>query len=132
MVLLRSILRASTSLFFFDPECGEMLGPMNRGRRSGMARTDALLVVLAIAILLTGVLRFLRFGHFTFAQAGYCLLATLAAMLLLFILDYTMHHARTAALAILIMVGLLAVTSPAFCVGLGFAGTILLQRRRAA
>jgi hypothetical protein len=104
---------------------------MNPRQQTGVSKPEALLVSLALAILLTGVLRFIRMGTFSVAQAGYCLLATLAAVLMLLILDYTVHHARLAALMVLAALAVLSVGSPAFCVGLGLAlgGMVLGQRR---
>ena len=105
---------------------------MKPPQQTGASWPEALLLLLAVAILLTGVLRFLRLGSFSVAQAGYCLLATLAAVLMLLILDYTVHHARLAALMVLAALTVLSVGSPAFCVGLGVAlgGMVLGQRGR--
>ena len=104
---------------------------MNLRQQSGVAKAEVLLLLLALAILLTGVLRFLRLGSFSVAQAGYCLLSTLAATLMLLILDYTVHHAKIAAVMVLAALAVLAVGSPAFCVGLGLGlgGMVLSQRR---
>jgi hypothetical protein len=103
---------------------------MNPRQHGGVSRPEAILVLLALAILLTGVLRFIRLGSFSVAQAGYCLLSTLASVLILFILDYTVHHAKIAAVMVLAALAVLAVGSPAFCVGLGLAlgGMVIGQR----
>jgi hypothetical protein len=90
-------------------------------QQSGVAKAEALLVLLAVAIFLAGAVRFVRLGNFSLAQAAYCLVSIPAALLLLLIFDYTLHHAWIAAVMVLIFAGLLLVASPAFCVGLGLA-----------
>jgi len=105
---------------------------MNRQRQqSGVAKAPAILLVLALAIFLAGAVRYYRHGSFSLAQAGYCLVAALASLVVLLVFDYTLHHARIAAVMVLIFVVLFLVASPAFCVGLGLAlaGMVLSQRR---
>jgi hypothetical protein len=94
-----------------------------------LEKGEILLGLLSLAILLAGILRFVKLGHFTLAQAFYCLLSIPVAMLLLLISDYTLHHARIAFLMVLAILALLAIGSPSFCVGLGLAGMLLMQRR---
>jgi hypothetical protein len=91
-----------------------------------------MLLLLAIAIFAAGAMRYYRHGNFSLAQAGYCLLAMLASLLVLLIFDYTLHHAKLAAVMVLIFVALFLVASPAFCVGLGLAlvGTVVVQGRK--
>jgi len=85
---------------------------------------------MAAAIVLAGILRYVREGSFTLGQAAFCLAAIPLAMLALLMLDYTLHHARFAALMLLLAIILLAVQLPAFCIGLGLgmAGMLLAQR----
>ena len=45
----------------------------------------------------------------------------LVSLVVLLVFDYTLHHARIAAVMVLIFVVLFLVASPAFCVGLGVA-----------
>ena len=91
---------------------------MNQRQQSGVARAEAVLLLLAVAISLAGALRYFRHGSFSLAQAGYCLVSIPAALLLLLVFDYTLHHAKIAAVMVLIFVVLVLVASPAFCVGL--------------
>ena len=97
-----------------------------------MATAPALLLLLAVAIFATGAARYYRHGNFSLVQAGYCLVAVLASLVVLLVFDYTLHHARIAALMVLIFITLFLVASPAFCVGLGLAlaGTVVVQGRR--
>jgi len=97
-----------------------------------MATAPALLLLLAVAIFAAGAARYYRHGNFSLAQAGYCLVAVLASLMVLLVFDYTLHHARIAALMVLIFITLFLVASPAFCVGLGLAlaGTVVVQGRR--
>ncbi len=90
------------------------------------------MLVLGTAAIVAGAVRFIHLGHFTLVQAGYCLLSIPAALLLLLITDYTLHHARLVFAMVLVMLALLAVASPSFCVGLGasLAGIVLTQWRR--
>ena len=48
-----------------------------------MEKGPIVITVLGLAILLAGILRFVKLGHFTLAQAAYCLLSIPVAMLLL-------------------------------------------------
>jgi hypothetical protein len=91
-----------------------------------------LLLLLAVAIFSTGAMRYYRHGNFSLAQAGYCLVAGLASVVVLLVFDYTLHHAKLAAVMVLIFVMLFLVASPAFCVGmgLGLAGMVVAQGRR--
>ena len=97
-----------------------------------MATAPAVLLLLAVAIFATGAVRYYRHGNFSLALAGYCLVAVLASLVVLLVFDYTLHHAKIAAVMVLIFVALLLVASPAFCVGLGLAlaGTVVVQGRR--
>jgi len=97
-----------------------------------MATAPALLLLLAVAIFATGAARYYRHGNFSLVQAGYCLVAVLASLVVLLVFDYTLHHAKIAALMMLIFITLFLVASPAFCVGLGLAlaGTVVVQGRR--
>lgn len=108
------------------------MNPRHQRQQSGVARAPALLLLLAVAIFATGAARYYRHGNFSLAQAGYCLVAVLASLVVLLVFDYTLHHARIAALMVLIFVTLFLVASPAFCVGLGLAlaGTVVVQGRR--
>jgi hypothetical protein len=91
-----------------------------------------MLLLLAVAIFAAGAMRYCRHGNFSLAQAGYCLLAMLASLVVLLVFDYTLHHAKIAAVMVLIFVALFLVASPAFCVGmgLGLAGMVVVQGRR--
>jgi hypothetical protein len=90
------------------------------------------LLLLALAIFAAGAMRYYRHGNFSLAQAGCCLLAMLASLVVLLVFDYTLHHAKLAAVMVLIFVALFLVASPAFCVGmgLGLAGMVVVQGRR--
>lgn len=108
------------------------MNPRHQRQQSGVATVPALLLLLAVAIFATGAARYYRHGNFSLVQAGYCLVAVLASLVVLLVFDYTLHHARIAALMVLIFVTLFLVASPAFCVGLGLAlaGTVVVQGRR--
>jgi hypothetical protein len=56
----------------------------------------------------------------------------LASLVVLLVFDYTLHHAKLAAVMVLIFIVLFLVASPAFCVGLGLglAGTVVVQGRK--
>ena len=88
-------------------------------------------MALGLVTIAAGALRFVRLGHFSLLQAGYCALAIPAALVILLIADYTLHHARIVLVLVLAILVLLAVASPAFCVGLGAAlvGIVLTQWR---
>jgi glucan phosphoethanolaminetransferase (alkaline phosphatase superfamily) len=106
---------------------------MNRQRRqSGATKAPAILLLLAVAIFLAGAARYYRHGSFTLAQAGYCLVAVVASLVVLLVFDYTLHHAKIGALMVLVFAALFLVASPAFCVGmgLGLAGMVVVQGRR--
>jgi hypothetical protein len=105
---------------------------VNPRYQSGVAKAAALLLLLAVAIFAAGAMRYYRHGNFSLAQAGYCLLAMLASLVVLLVFDYTLHHAKIAAVMVLIFVALFLVASPAFCVGmgLGLAGMVVVQGRR--
>lgn len=107
---------------------------MNQPQQRGIAKAEALLLLLAVAIFLAGAARYFRHGNFSLAQAGYCLVAIPAALLALLIFDYTLHHAWIAAVIVVTFVALLLVASPAFCVGmgLGLAGMVLQQGKSSA
>jgi cell division protein FtsW (lipid II flippase) len=104
---------------------------MNQRRQSGVAKAPALLLLLAVGIFLAGAARYYRHGNFTLAQAGYCLVSVLASLVVLLVFDYTLHHAKIAAVMVLIFVVLFMVASPAFCVGMGLAlaGMVVVQGR---
>jgi drug/metabolite transporter (DMT)-like permease len=105
---------------------------MNARQESGVAKAQALLLLLAAAIFLAGAVRYYRHRSFTLVQAGYCLVAVLASLVVLLVFDYTLHHAKIAALMVLIFVALFLVASPAFCIGmgLGLAGMVVSQAKR--
>lgn len=96
-----------------------------------MAKAPAILLLLAVAIFAAGAVRYYRHGNFSLAQAGYCLVALVASLVVLLVFDYTLHHAKIAAGMVLIFVVLFLVASPAFCVGLGIglAGMVMAQSR---
>ena len=104
---------------------------MNPRHEIGVAKAPAILLLLAVAIFAAGAARYYRHGNFSLAQAGYCLLAMLASLVVLLVFDYTLHHAKIAAVMVLIFVVLFLVASPAFCVGMGLAlaGTVVVQGR---
>ena len=54
-------------------------------------------------------------------DALYCCLAVVPAGLLLLVFDFVLHHAKLVSILVLLMAGLLAVSFPAFDVGLGVA-----------
>jgi cell division protein FtsW (lipid II flippase) len=105
---------------------------MNQRKQSGVAKAAALLLLLGLAIFAAGAMRYYRHGNFSLAQAGYCLVAILASLVVLLVFDYTLHHAKIAAVMVLIFIALFLVASPAFCVGmgLGLAGMVAVQGRR--
>jgi len=100
-------------------------------QQSGVAKAQAILLLLAVAIFAAGAVRYYRHGNFSLAQAGYCVLSLLASLVILLVFDYTLHHAKIAAVMVLIFVALFLVASPAFCIGmgLGLAGMIIVQGR---
>ena len=104
---------------------------MNQRQQSGVAKAPAILFLLAVAIFAAGVARYYRHGDFTLAQAGYCIVAALASLVVLLVFDYTLHHARIVAVMVLVFVALFLIASPAFCIGmgLGLAGMVLVQGR---
>jgi hypothetical protein len=91
-----------------------------------------ILLAVALVTLAAGIVRFINRGHFTATQAGYCMLSVLAALLLVMLADYTLHHARLVLVLVLAIVVLWLVASPSFCVGLGLAltGIVIVQSRR--
>jgi hypothetical protein len=106
---------------------------MDRRKRSqsGVAKAPAILLLLAAVIFLAGAVRYYLHRNLTLAQAGYCLAAVVASLVVLLVFDYTLHHAKIAAVIVLVFVVLFMVASPAFCVGmgLGLAGTVVAQGR---
>lgn len=104
---------------------------MKARSQCGVAKAPATLLLLAVAIFLAGAVRYYRHGSFTLEQAGYCLVAVVISLVVLLVFDYTLHHARIAAVMVLIFAALFLVASPAFCVGmgLGLAGMVLSQSR---
>ncbi len=105
---------------------------MNPRQQSGVAKAPAILLLLAVAIFATGAVRYYLHGNFSLLQAGYCVVAVLASLVVLLVFDYTLHHAKIAAVMVLVFAALFLVASPAFCVGmgLGLAGMVLVQSRR--
>ncbi|HEY6304895.1 MAG TPA: hypothetical protein VI488_00380 [Candidatus Angelobacter sp.] len=103
---------------------------MKSSRQAGRVRGLFEFTLLGAVVFGAGVLRFILHRHFTLVQAAYCLGAIPAALVLLMIFDYTLHHARIACLMVLVILLLLAVTSPAFCVGLGLTmlGIVVTKR----
>jgi hypothetical protein len=97
-----------------------------------LERGPALLLMLGVATIAAGAVRFVHLGHFSWTQVVYCLLSIPAALLLLMLADYTLHHARIAFLMVLAILVLLGIASPSFCVGLGagLTGVVLTQLRR--
>src|SRR6476646_3151874 len=97
----------------------------------GVAKAPAILLLLAVAIFSAGAVRYYQHGSFTLAQAGYCVVAVVASLVVLLVFDYTLHHAKIAAVMVLIFVVLFLVASPAFCVGMGLAlaGMVVVQGR---
>jgi cell division protein FtsW (lipid II flippase) len=104
---------------------------VNSRQQSGVAKAPATLLLLAVVIFAAGAVRYYLHGNFTLAQAGYCLVAILASLVVLLMFDYTLHHAKIAAVMVLVFVVLFLVASPAFCVGMGvgLAGMVLAQSR---
>lgn len=102
---------------------------MQPAGESKIERGPILILALGLVVLLAGILRFVHAGHFTLVQAVYCVISVPAAMLLLVISDYTLHHAHIAFLMVLALLVLLAVGSPSFCVGLGLGldGIVLME-----
>ena len=94
-------------------------------------KATVLLLLLALMIFLAGAVRYYLHRSFTLAQAGYCLVAVVTSLVVLLVFDYTLHHAKIAAVMVLIFVVLFLVVSPSFCVGmgLGLAGMVLGQAR---
>jgi glucan phosphoethanolaminetransferase (alkaline phosphatase superfamily) len=105
---------------------------MNARHQRGVAKAPAILLLLAVAIFAAGAVRYYRHGNFSLAEAGYCVVAILASLVVLLVFDYTLHHAKIAAVMVLIFVVLFLVASPAFCVGmgLGLAGMVIRQSLR--
>src|SRR6185437_3618485 len=110
---------------------GDILRLVNQRLQSGVAKAPALLLLLGVAIFAAGALRYYRHGSFSLAQAGYCVIAVLASLMVLLVFDYTLHHAKIAAVMVLIFVALFLAASPAFCIGmgLGLAGMVMTQGR---
>lgn len=103
---------------------------MRHPQQSGIARTEAALGSLALLLLSLAIWRFAHTGHFALADALYCALAIPSAMLLLLVLDYTLHHAVFVGVLVFMVMVLFAFRSPAFCLGLGagLAGVVWMQR----
>ncbi len=78
-------------------------------------------VAVGSLLFLLGVRRFVARHRFGFVDLLYCCLAVLAAGFLLLVFDYFIHHAKLVLVIPLALVTLLAVSSPAFDVGLGLA-----------
>jgi cell division protein FtsW (lipid II flippase) len=97
-----------------------------------LERGPALLLILGLATIAAGAVRYVHLGHFSWPQAVYCLVSIPAALLLLMLADYTLHHARIVFLMVLAIFVLLGIASPSFCVGLGvgLTGMVLTQFRR--
>jgi len=105
--------------------------PVNARQQSGVAKAPAILLLLALAVFAAGAIRYYRHGNFSLAQAGYCLVAVVASLVVLLVFDYTLHHAKIAAVMVLIFAALFMVASPTFCVGMGLAlaGMVVVQGR---
>lgn len=89
---------------------------------AGIIRGPFELTLLGVAAVVIGVVRLMLMRNFSLAQAFYCLVAIPASILLAMIFDYAMHHSgRLAALMVLLTVLVVAISSPAFCIGLGLA-----------
>lgn len=88
---------------------------------AGIIRGPFELMVLGAAAVVAGVVRLVLVRHLSLAQVFYCLVAIPASILLVMIFDYAMHHARLAALLVLAILLLLAISSASFCVGFGLA-----------
>lgn len=84
-----------------------------------------LLAGIGIALLAVGIARYVRSHHFTPGQLWRPLVAIPGAIIVLLILDYTVHHARVASVIVLVMLAMLTWQSAAFCTGLG-AGLLIL------
>ena len=106
--------------------------PVMARRRIGVERGPVLLLTLGMLTIAAGVLRFVHLGHFSWLQALYCVLSIPAALILLMLADYTLHHARIVFLMVLAIFVLLGIASPSFCIGLGvgLTGVVLAQFRR--
>lgn len=97
-----------------------------------LERGPVLLLILGTVTTTAGIVRFIHLGHFSWPQAVYCLLSIPAALILLMLADYTLHHARIVFVMVLAIFVLLGVASPSFCVGLGIgiSGIVFTQFRR--
>lgn len=104
---------------------------VNQRQQGGVAKGPAILLLLAVAIFAAGAARYYRHGNFTLAQAGYCMVAVVVSLVVLLVFDYTLHHAKIVAVAVLVFVVLYLFASPAFCIGMGLslAGMVLSQSR---
>lgn len=94
---------------------------MQPAGESKVEKGPILILALGLVVLLAGILRFVHAGHFTLVQAVYSVISVPAAMLLLVISDYTLHHARIAFLMVLALLVLMAVGSPSFVWGSAWA-----------
>jgi|SRR5215472_12985985 len=89
---------------------------------AGIIRGPFELMILGAAAVVAGVVRLVLLRHFSLTQIFSCLVAIPASILLVMIFDYAMHHAlRLAALMVLVILLLLAISSASFCVGFGLA-----------
>jgi hypothetical protein len=84
-----------------------------------MERGTLAIVALGAALLVAGGLRLARLGHFTWTQAGLCLLVVPVCLVILLITDYTLHHSKIGFVMMLALLVMLGVSSPGFCVSLG-------------
>lgn len=103
---------------------------MRHPQQSGIARAEAALGLLALLLVSLAIWRFARTGHFALADAIYCAIAIPAAMIVLLVLDYTLHHAFFVGLLVLAAILLFAFRSPAFCLGLGVGLAAVVWRQR--
>lgn len=94
-----------------------------------MGRGAFAIAALGVALLIAGGVRFARLGHFTWTQAGICLLLIPVSLLILLVTDYTLHHSRIGLVIMLVLLVAMSVASPAFCLGLGLAlvGMVVYQ-----
>lgn len=94
-----------------------------------------IVLAIGVALLLLGGTRFVLRHHLSSMDALYCCLALIPAGLLLFVINYVLHHAKRALVIPLVACGLLAFSSSVFDVSLGMvligviAGLALKERK---
>jgi len=84
---------------------------------------------LGVVLVIAGGIRLARLGHFTWMQAGLCLLMVPVCLVILLVTDYTLHHSKVGFVMMLAMLVAVGVASPIFCVGLGLtlAGMVVTR-----